>query len=224
MYRQYDGQSVYIAFRHYESTAAGLYGIYLDDIVLSDGSSQSSKNVQANNKIEGLELPAGTYYIAASATDDFTVNIKEYVAPGDTWENAVDVTGFPFSHEPDFAYLKENYQLPGETADGADVVYRLTLDEPTTITQIRSLQNHIDIAYFCQDTIMLEVIVLISLSAIIFIERQRRQIIKIIGILFQDALIQTKFFPYCLHISLIGTLSQHHSHGITWNYIKEEEH
>ena len=58
----------------------------------------------------------------------------EEIAEGDTWQNAIDVTSYPFEHTPDFANLNNDYTLPGETQDGADVVYKLTFTEETTFS------------------------------------------------------------------------------------------
>ena len=53
-------------------------------------------------------------------------------AEGDTWQNAIEVASFPFTSTPDYANLNNDYTLPGETQDGADVVYKLTFAEETT--------------------------------------------------------------------------------------------
>ena len=49
------------------------------------------------------------------------------VAEGDTWENAIEITSFPFSSTPDYANLNNDYSLPGLGEDGKDVAYKLTL-------------------------------------------------------------------------------------------------
>ena len=54
------------------------------------------------------------------------------VAEGDTWENAIVVSEYPFTSTPDYANLNNDYTLPGETEDGADAVYKLTFTEETT--------------------------------------------------------------------------------------------
>ena len=59
-------------------------------------------------------------------------NEEPEVAEGDTWENAIEVASFPFTSTPDYANLNNDYTLPGETQDGADVVYKLTFTEETT--------------------------------------------------------------------------------------------
>ena len=55
------------------------------------------------------------------------------VAEGDTWENAIEVTSFPFTSTPDYANLNNDYSLPGLGTDGADAVYKLSLTEETKI-------------------------------------------------------------------------------------------
>ena len=52
---------------------------------------------------------------------------------GDTWQDAIEVASFPFTSTPDYANLNNDYTLPGETQDGADVVYKLTFAEETTL-------------------------------------------------------------------------------------------
>ena len=54
------------------------------------------------------------------------------VAEGDTWQNAIVVSEYPFTSTPDYANLNNDYTLPGETEDGADAVYKLTFTEETT--------------------------------------------------------------------------------------------
>ena len=51
----------------------------------------------------------------------------------DVWEKAAEVTSYPYSNTPDFDNIYNNYYLPGETQDGPDAVYKLTLTEPTTL-------------------------------------------------------------------------------------------
>ena len=53
-------------------------------------------------------------------------------AEGDTWQNAIVVSEYPFTSTPDYANLNNDYTLPGETQDGADAVYKLTFTEETT--------------------------------------------------------------------------------------------
>lgn len=68
-------------------------------------------------------------------TDNIEMKAVTYspVSP-DVWEKAAEVTTYPYSDTPDFDNLYDNYYLPGETQDGPDAVYQLTLDEPTTLS------------------------------------------------------------------------------------------
>ncbi len=54
----------------------------------------------------------------------------------DVWELAQDVsfTGNTYSNAPDFSNLRNNYQLPGNTPDGNDAVYRLVFNEDALIS------------------------------------------------------------------------------------------
>ena len=71
--------------------------------------------------------------IKITYTEGGEIDPEPEVAEGDTWQDAIEVTEYPFSHTPDFANLNNNYTLPGEEQDGKDVVYKLTLAEETTI-------------------------------------------------------------------------------------------
>lgn len=51
----------------------------------------------------------------------------------DVWEKAAEVASFPYADTPDFDKIYNNYYLPGETQDGPDAVYKLTLDKPVTL-------------------------------------------------------------------------------------------
>ena len=59
-------------------------------------------------------------------------NVDPQTAEGDTWQNAIVVSEYPFTSTPDYANLNNDYTLPGETQDGADAVYKLTFTEETT--------------------------------------------------------------------------------------------
>ena len=51
----------------------------------------------------------------------------------DVWEKAEVVTSYPYLSTPDFDKIYNNYYLPGNTQDGPDAVYKLTVTEPTTL-------------------------------------------------------------------------------------------
>ena len=59
-------------------------------------------------------------------------NVDPQETEGDTWQNAIVVSEYPFTSTPDYANLNNDYTLPGETQDGADAVYKLTFTEETT--------------------------------------------------------------------------------------------
>ena len=71
----YAGRDVYIAFRHYDVTDA--YTVVLDDARLVSGRGTTDSNSSFTN----MTVPAGTYYLAASATTEFTVNIEKAAIP-----------------------------------------------------------------------------------------------------------------------------------------------
>ena len=54
-------------------------------------------------------------------------------AKSDVWEKAAEVTSYPYNDTPNFDKLYNNYYLPGNTQDGPDAVYKLTVEEPTTL-------------------------------------------------------------------------------------------
>lgn len=56
------------------------------------------------------------------------------IVEGDTWQNAIIVTEYPFTSTPDYANLNNDYTLPGETQDGADAVYKLTFASETVLS------------------------------------------------------------------------------------------
>ena len=70
---EYAGQEVYIAIRHFN--CSGQYLLLVDDIKLSKYASKRS------NSIANMTVPAGVYYIAASSTSDFTVNVNAQTIP-----------------------------------------------------------------------------------------------------------------------------------------------
>ncbi len=76
-------------------------------------------------------------FIVTSNYGETVVDIKavtyDPVSP-DVWEKAAEVKSYPYAHTPDFDKIYNNYYLPGETQDGPDAVYKLTLDEPTTLS------------------------------------------------------------------------------------------
>lgn len=65
----YAGQDVVIGFRHFEAGTKS-YAILIDNAVLTPG-----RGVRFN-KTEKYTVPAGTYYLAVSATERFSVNIN----------------------------------------------------------------------------------------------------------------------------------------------------
>ncbi len=52
----------------------------------------------------------------------------------DVWEMPAVVSSYPFVDSPEYSTLQNNYMLPGDEADGADVVYRLNFSEETTFS------------------------------------------------------------------------------------------
>lgn len=90
----YAGMELYIAINHYTDA---MWSLYIDNVELTDGSSQARSLVQANaatSQIEEVEYKAGTYYlVAASDSDNFTLSVTksklqapeivEYVYPED---------------------------------------------------------------------------------------------------------------------------------------------
>ncbi len=67
----YAGKSVQIGFRHFNCT--GQYYIAIDDLALTDG---SAKSRAGEAQIDGVQYPAGTYYLVAAAEGDFTLNLS----------------------------------------------------------------------------------------------------------------------------------------------------
>ena len=67
----YIGQNVVIGFRHYESTNES--AVLIDNVVLTSGRARAGVRY---NKTEKYTVPAGTYYLAVSATERFSVNIN----------------------------------------------------------------------------------------------------------------------------------------------------
>ncbi|MBQ8760926.1 MAG: choice-of-anchor J domain-containing protein [Bacteroidales bacterium] len=64
----YAGRNMYVGLRHFNCTNE--YAIVIDNLELSNGT-RSAKS----NKIENLTVPAGVYYLVASATEQFSVSI-----------------------------------------------------------------------------------------------------------------------------------------------------
>lgn len=81
----YAGMELYIAINHYTDAK---WSLYIDNVELTDGSSQARSLVQANaatSQIEEVEYKAGTYYlVAASDSDNFTLSVtkSKLQAPG----------------------------------------------------------------------------------------------------------------------------------------------
>ena len=50
---------------------------------------------------------------------------------GDVWEMPKVVSSYPYVDSPEYTTLKNNYMLPGDEPNGADVVYRLNFSEET---------------------------------------------------------------------------------------------
>ncbi|MBQ8222001.1 MAG: choice-of-anchor J domain-containing protein [Bacteroidales bacterium] len=68
-------------------------------------------------------------------TDTLTLTANAYTAEvGDVWELPIVVSEYPYSGTPTYNTLYNNYLLPGDEQDGADVVYRLTFQEETTFS------------------------------------------------------------------------------------------
>lgn len=75
-------------------------------------------------------------------TDSITLTANAYTASvGDVWEMPIVVSEYPYSGTPAYNNLYNNYLLPGEEQDGADVVYRLTFQEETTFSAMVSGEN-----------------------------------------------------------------------------------
>ncbi|MBR6774759.1 MAG: hypothetical protein IKM23_03500, partial [Bacteroidales bacterium] len=69
----YAGQEIYIAIRHFNSYDN--YILCVDDVELS------RYGAKRGNAISEMILPAGKYYVAASATEDFTLNVNAETIP-----------------------------------------------------------------------------------------------------------------------------------------------
>jgi len=70
----YAGHDVYIAFRHYDVTDA--YTVVLDDVELT-----TIRVMKDAADVSNMTVGAGTYYLAASATASFSVNIQKTTIP-----------------------------------------------------------------------------------------------------------------------------------------------
>ena len=101
-------------------------------------------NVTAENpfslKIKNTESNVvGTMKGQLVVTTNYGENVVDMKAvtyspkESDVWENAKEVSSYPYSDTPDFDKIYNNYYLPGETQDGPDAVYKITLSEPTTL-------------------------------------------------------------------------------------------
>ncbi len=83
------------------------------------------------------QYPSGWGYLSSERPNiklEYTYIPTSEAAEGDTWQDAIEVTEYPFAHTPDFANLNNDYTLPGEEQDGKDVVYKLTFAEETTFS------------------------------------------------------------------------------------------
>ncbi|MBE6343861.1 MAG: hypothetical protein E7065_10810, partial [Lentimicrobiaceae bacterium] len=69
----YAGQEIYVAIRHFNS--ADNYVLCVDDIELS------KYGAKRGNAINEMVLPAGKYYVAASSTEAFTLNVNAETIP-----------------------------------------------------------------------------------------------------------------------------------------------
>ncbi len=65
----YAGKNIYIGLRHYDCDGNWGSGVLADNLVLSDGAKRNGGNTLA------MTVPAGTYYLVASATEAFSVSI-----------------------------------------------------------------------------------------------------------------------------------------------------
>ena len=77
----------------------------------------------------------GTLEVSNSyGSDEIEMKATTYVPVSpDVWEKAAEITEYPYSNTPDFDNLYDNYCLPGEEQDGPDAVYKLTLEEETSL-------------------------------------------------------------------------------------------
>ena len=66
---KYEGQEVYVGFRHFNCSGEDATALVIDNIVLAN---TSINGVGIQNAI----LPAGTYYFVVSATGEYTVDIR----------------------------------------------------------------------------------------------------------------------------------------------------
>lgn len=71
---EYAGKNVVIGFRHYDSKNE--YALLIDNVVLTPGRGAKF------NKTEKYTVPAGTYYLAVSATERFSVNVNAATVGG----------------------------------------------------------------------------------------------------------------------------------------------
>ncbi len=74
-----------------------------------------------------------------TVTTNYGENVVDMIATTyspvspDVWEKAAEVTEYPYADTPDFDKIYNNYYLPGDAQDGPDAVYKLTVEEPTTL-------------------------------------------------------------------------------------------
>ena len=66
---KYDGQEVYIGFRHFNCSGENATALVIDNIVLAN---TSINGIGIQNAI----LPAGTYYFVVSSTGEYTIDIR----------------------------------------------------------------------------------------------------------------------------------------------------
>ena len=75
-------------------------------------------------------------------SDVVTVTANAYTPSGsDVWEMPIVIDTYPFVGSPEYSNLYNNYNLPGDEQDGADVVYRLSFQEETTFSALVSGTN-----------------------------------------------------------------------------------
>ena len=66
---KYDGQEIYIGFRHFNCSGENATALVIDNIVLAN---TSINGIGIQNAI----LPAGTYYFVVSSTGEYTIDIR----------------------------------------------------------------------------------------------------------------------------------------------------
>ena len=102
---------------------------------INDDYNASFANYPTNNGSASYQRPnVKLGYSNATTPDPVDPEEPEVeLAEGDTWQNAIEVTSYPFTSTPDFANLNNDYSLPGSGSNGPDAAYKLTFAEETTI-------------------------------------------------------------------------------------------